>query len=109
MYNFKDTQRRQNQEKVIERLKVQHLKNQKDEIFEDDGEENADSKFNEMRETKTGFGAKMVGGGNYAQEGRLDQGDDDDSEGEDDEGDDNDDIGEDGEDDDDDEQSDHNF
>lgn len=108
MYNFKDTQRRQNQEKVIERLKVQHLKNQKDEIFEDDGEENADSKFNEMRETKTGFGAKMVGGG-YAQEGRLDQGDDDDSEGEDDEGDDNDDIGEDGEDDDDDEQSDHNF
>ena len=106
MYNFKDSQRRQNQEKVIEKLKVQHLKNQKDEIFEDDGEDNAD-KFNEMRETKTGFGAKMAGN-NYAQEGRLDQGDDDESEGEDDDGD-GDDVGDDGEDDDDDEQSDHNF
>lgn len=57
MYNLKDSQRRAKQEKVIEKLKDQHLKNQKDEIFEDDGEDN-DAKFNEMRETKTGFGAK---------------------------------------------------
>ena len=108
LYNIKDNQRRQNQEKVIERLKVQHLKNQKDEIFEDDGDEQNDSKFNEMRETKTGFGAKM-GGGNYQQEGRLDQAEDDEeSDGEEDDGG-EDDIGDDGEDDDDDDASDHNF
>ena len=39
MYNLKDSQRRAKQEKVIEKLKDQHLKNQKDEIFEDDGED----------------------------------------------------------------------
>jgi hypothetical protein len=87
---------------------VQHLKNQKDEIFEDDGEDNGDAKFNEMRETKTGFGAKM-GGGNYAQEGRLDQADDDESEGDEDEDDAGEDIGDDDGEDDDEDESDHNF
>ena len=57
MYTLKDSQRRAKQEKVIEKLKDQHIKNQKDEIFEDDVDEN-NAKFNEMRETKTGFGAK---------------------------------------------------
>lgn len=76
LYNLKDNQRRQNQEKVIEKLKVQHLKNQKDEIFEEGEEDTTAKQFNEMRETKTGFGAK----GNYQQEGRLDGPEDEDSE-----------------------------
>ena len=107
-YNLKDNQRRINQQKVIARLKQQHVQNQKDEIFEDEGDDANDSKFNEMRETKTGFGAKM-GGDNYRQEGRLDATDDvEDSDGEEDDGDDGD-IGDDGEDDDEDDASDHNF
>ena len=101
MYNLKDLQRRAKQEKVIEKLKDQHLKNQKDEIFEDDGEDN-DAKFNEMRETKTGFGAK----GQYQQEGRLEP--DDEESDDDEEGDEDGDIGDD-QDDDDDDASDHNF
>ena len=73
------------------------MKNQKDEIFEDDGDN--DAKFNEMRETKTGFGAK-----GYQAEGGLEP---DDEESDDDEEDDGE-IGDDQEDDDDD-ASDHNF
>ena len=80
LYNLKDSQRRAKQEQVIEKLKDQHLKNQKDEIFEDDPDDPANDKFNEMRETKTGFGAKV--NGNYAAEGGLEP-DDDDSDGED--------------------------
>lgn len=102
MYNLKDSQRRAKQEKVIERLKDEHAKNQKDEIFEDDVDEQNDAKFNEMRETKTGFGAK---GQHYQQEGGLEPDDEDSDE---DEGEDDDqDIGDDGEEDDD--ESDHNF
>lgn len=53
-------------EAVIEQLKDKHAKDQKNEIFEDD--EHIDGKkFNEMRETKTGFGAKAQ----YKQEGGL--------------------------------------
>lgn len=100
MYNLKDSQRRAKQEKVIEKLKDQHLKNQKDEIFEDDVDDQQDEKFNEMRETKTGFGAK----GQYQAEGGLEpddeESDDDDEDGED--------VGGD-EDEDDDDASDHNF
>ena len=80
LYNLKDSQRRAKQEQVIEKLKDQHLKNQKDEIFEDDPDDPANDKFNEMRETKTGFGAKV--NGNYGAEGGLEP-DDDDSDGED--------------------------
>jgi len=101
MYNLKDSQRRAKQEKVIEKLKDQHLKNQKDEIFEDDAEDNHDAKFKEMRETKTGFGAK----GQYHAEGGLEP---DDEESDEDEGDEDGDIGDD-QDDDDDDASDHNF
>lgn len=104
LYNLKDNQRRANQEKVIEKLKVQHLKSQKDEIFEEEEGDAAAKQFNEMRETKTGFGAK----GNYAQEGRLEAPDDEESDGEEDgedggSGIDDQDDGEDSE------QSDHNF
>ena len=98
MYNLKDNQRRLKQEKVIEKLKDQHLKNQKDEIFEEDADDPNGAPFNEMRETKTGFGAK----GQYQAEGGLEP--DDESEDEDD----GEDIGDDGEDDEDD-ASDHNF
>lgn len=101
MYNLKDSQRRAKQEKVIEKLKDQHIKNQKDEIFEDDVDEN-NAKFNEMRETKTGFGAK----GQYQQEGGLEP-DDEDSD-EDEEGDEDGEMGED-QDASDDDASDHNF
>jgi hypothetical protein len=69
MYNLKDSQRKKKAEAVIEKLKDQHAKNQKDEIFEDDEDARANQKFNEMRETKTGFGAK--GGAAYAAEGGL--------------------------------------
>lgn len=103
MYNLKDSQRRAKQEKVIEKLKDQHLKNQKDEIFEDDAEDaQQDAKFNEMRETKTGFGAK----GQYHAEGALEP--EDEESDDDEEGDEDADIGDDPDDDEDDE-SDHNF
>jgi hypothetical protein len=42
---------------VIEKLKDQHAKDQKNEIFEDE-DHVGNQKFNQMRETKTGFGAK---------------------------------------------------
>lgn len=58
MYNLKDHQRKKKQEEVIDMLKNKHLKNQKEEIFEEGEDENNEAKFNEMRETKTGFGAK---------------------------------------------------
>ena len=58
MYNLKDNQRRLKQEKVIEKLKDQHLRNQKDEIFEEDADDPNGAPFNELLETKTGFGAK---------------------------------------------------
>lgn len=68
MYNLKDAQRKKKAEAVIDRLKDEHAKNQKDEIFEEDedaaGQRRANQQFNEMRQTKTGFGAK--GGASYA-------------------------------------------
>lgn len=82
-------------EAVIEQLKDKHAKDQKNEIFEDD--EHIDGKkFNEMRETKTGFGAKAQ----YKQEGGLQPGDESEEDEE-----------EDGidQDDEEDEESDHNF
>lgn len=70
LYNLKDNQRRKKQEEVINKLKDQHLKTQKDEIFEEDEEDKSNNqKFNEMRSTKTGFGAKMQG--QYNAEGGL--------------------------------------
>ena len=106
MYNLKDTQRRQKQEEVISKLKDQHLRTQKEEIFEDhDDEDNSNAdRFNEMRETKTGFGAKQQ----YQQhaEGGLEPDEEEDSD---------EDVDDDGEDvdvddgEEDDDQSDHNF
>lgn len=74
MYNLKDAQRKKKAEAVIDRLKDEHAKTQKEEIFEEDEDgqqqRRANAQFNEMRQTKTGFGAK--GGANgYAQEGGL--------------------------------------
>ena len=44
-------------QRIIEKLKDQHAREAKNEIFEDEDQVGA-KKFNEMRETKTGFGAK---------------------------------------------------
>lgn len=57
MYNLKDATRKEKAEQVIEKLKDQHAREAKNEIFEDEDQVGA-KKFNEMRETKTGFGAK---------------------------------------------------
>ena len=60
MYNLKDMQRRRQQENVIDRLKKNHNEALKDEIFEDhdEGDRNDAARFDQMRETKTGFGGK---------------------------------------------------
>jgi len=104
MYNLKDTQRRKKQEEIISKFKDKHLKDQKEEIFEDaeDDDRANEAKFKEMRETKTGFGAKV--GGNYKAEGGLEPEDDEEEE----EGSD---VGEgvEQEEDDDEDESDHNF
>ncbi len=99
MYNLKDSKRKEKSDAVIEKLKDQHQKDQQNEIFEDD--EGDGKKFNQMRETKTGFGAK----GQYQQEGGLQPEDESDEGDEEEEGDD------DGidQDDEEDEESDHNF
>lgn len=100
MYNLKDTQRKQAADAVIEKLKDQHAKDQKNEIFEDDDHTGAGKKFNQMRETKTGgFGAKAQ----YVQEGGLQPEDEDEGDGEDE------DEGEEDGVDEEDEESDHNF
>lgn len=80
MYNIKDSQRKQKADAVIEKLKDQHERDVKNEIFED--EDNGGKQFKEMRETKTGFGAKNQ----YNQEGGLQPEDQSDEEGEDDDG-----------------------
>ena len=107
MYNLKDSQRKKKAEAVIEKLKDEHAKNQKDEIFEEDEDNTRTTdKFNEMRETKTGFGAKS---GAYQAEGGLQP--EDESEGDEEEDVEEDEEGDDGidQDDEDDEESDHNF
>lgn len=100
MYNLKDSQRKQKADAVIEKLKDQHARDQKNEIFEDD-DHIGSKKFNQMRETKTGFGAKAQ----YQQEGGL-QPEDESDEGEDDEDEEGEGIDQDDEED---EESDHNF
>ena len=100
MYNLKDANRKQKADAVIEKLKDQHARDQQNEIFED--EDDQGGKFKQMRETKTGFGAKA----GYQQEGGLEPDEDDDDE---DEGDEEEEDGEIDPDDEEDEESDHNF
>ena len=64
------------------------MKNENEEIFNDDGDrgKRGNDPFNEMRETKTGFGAKVkkeYSPGQLAAEGGLEPEDDDDDVGED--------------------------
>jgi clusterin-associated protein 1 len=64
MYNLKDTQRKEDQKKMIGRIKGEQAKKDHNEIFNDDeeranGKGGKDDMFSEMRETKTGFGAKV--------------------------------------------------
>lgn len=84
MYNLKDMQRRRQQESVIDRLKKNHNEALKDEIFEDhdEGDRNDAARFDQMRETKTGFGGK---GNNYEAQGGLEGPDEEEDSEEDDE------------------------
>lgn len=61
LYNLKDSQRRKKQQDVINKLKDEHQKKQKEEIFEDEDNDGNEAKFDEMRSTKTGFGTKAGG------------------------------------------------
>ena len=94
-------------------MKIKHNKAENEEIFNDD-EDRRDNNdpFSEMRETKTGFGAKLKKGqGQLEAEGGLQPDDDDDDDDEEEIGDDDDEEGEDGVDidEDDEEGSEHDF
>jgi clusterin-associated protein 1 len=120
-YNLQEVKRRKEDQKVIENLQMNQKRAENEEIFNDDDDPQprgkgksggGDDLFNEMRETRTGFGAK--GGakkGDFKAEGGL-QPDDDDDEDEDVGEDDEEEEGGEGvdvEDDEEDEGSDHNF
>lgn len=82
MYNLKDQQRKEKERKVIDTIKDKHTKQENEELFNDDDEDRPNGKkgdpFNEMRETKTGFGAKGIKG--YEAEGGLQPDDEDEDE-----------------------------
>mmetsp|Transcript_11983 Transcript_11983/g.11861 ORF Transcript_11983/g.11861 Transcript_11983/m.11861 type:complete len:278 (-) Transcript_11983:38-871(-) len=116
-YNLKESLRNEEQKKVINVIKGQQAAKDHKEIFNDDEDfasgKKGEEMFNEMRETRTGFGAKMnnkkeFNPGQHNAEGGL-QPDDDDSDdveedGEEDDGEEGVDVDEDEED-----GSDHNF
>ena len=115
-YNLQEVKRRKEDQKVIENLQLNQKRAENEEIFNDDEEGGNPRKkgdgdlFSEMRETRTGFGAKGgQGKKEFKAEGGLQPEDDD----EDEEGLDEDDEeggeGVDVEDDEEDEGSDHNF
>lgn len=104
LYNLKDSQRKKKQQEVIDQLKNDHMRKQKEEIFEDDAEEENGQRFDEMRNTKTGFGTK-----GYRAEGGLQPEDDDEGEDEEIDEDDDDEDGIDVDEEEGDDQSDHNF
>ena len=60
---MKEQQRKQDDNKMIQNIKNKHTEAEKEEIFNDDDDDRMPGKkndpFNEMRETKTGFGAKV--------------------------------------------------
>ena len=123
-YNLQEVKRRKEDQKVIENLQMNQKRAENEEIFNDDDDPQprgakggksggSDDLFNEMRETRTGFGAKggNKGKGDFKAEGGL-QPDDDDEEDEDVGEDDEEEEGGEGvdvEDDEEDEGSDHNF
>lgn len=67
-YNLQEVKRRKEDAKVIENLQLNQKRTENEEIFNDDDERavkagKGDELFNEMRETRTGFGAKVNKGG----------------------------------------------
>ena len=117
-YNLQEVKRRKEDQKVIENLQMNQKRAENEEIFNDDDEDRGrggkkDDIFNEMRETRTGFGAKGQGGRkDFKAEGGLQPDDDDEDDedvGEDEEEEDDGGEGVDVEDDEEDEGSDHNF
>lgn len=61
---MKDSIRKEEQQKLIGKIKIDQQKKDHNEIYNDDEERNngkagKDDVFNEMRETRTGFGAKV--------------------------------------------------
>lgn len=122
-YNLQEVKRKREDQKVIENLQMNQKRAENEEIFNDDDDPQprggkgknggGDDLFNEMRETRTGFGAKGGAGQkkDFKAEGGL-QPDDDDEEDEDVGDDDEEEEGGEGvdvEDDEEDEGSDHNF
>eukprot|EP00347_Sterkiella_histriomuscorum_P004037 403361986 len=89
-YNLQEEKRRKEDEKVFQNLWNKERKAENEELFNDEDEEGGpvsktqkDKLFNEMRETRTGFGAKAGGAaknGNFKAEGGLQPDDDDDDE-----------------------------
>jgi len=118
-YNLQEVKRRKEDQKVIENLQLNQKRAENEEIFNDDDDPQprgkkggSDDLFNEMRETRTGFGAKGAKKANdFKAEGGLQPDDDDEDGGDVGEDDEEDDGGEgvDVEDDEEDEGSDHNF
>lgn len=113
MYNLKDTQRRQNQQELIDKFKNQQKKVEKEEIFNDERDEEemfteGAAGHDQMRQTQNGFGKQKWQPGEHETVGGLqpDEDDSDEEEGVDDEDEDDDEnIDQDEED----EGSDHNF
>jgi hypothetical protein len=64
-YNFKELENKARDQEVINTIKETHKKAENEEIFNDDEDRQAKKvggekdPFNEMRETRTGFGAKV--------------------------------------------------
>ena len=119
-YNLQEQKNQKEAEKVIHALQKGHKDAENEEIFNDDDEDGAvankkqkDKLFNDMRETRTGFGPKAnggAGGKNLKAEGGLQPDDDDDEDvGEDDDEEEGDDQDDGQVDDDEEEGSDHDF
>ena len=111
MYNLKEVQRKREDEAVINMIKTGHEAEIEGELLDEDGKKNGD-RFQEMRQTRTGFGAGMkkeISPGQHQAEGGLEPDDDEDEEevGEDEDDEDQDEGNE--IDEDEDEGSDHNF
>lgn len=87
-YNLQEIKRRKEDQKVIENLQANQKRAENEEIFNDDedrvdrGGKKGDDLFNEMRETRTGFGAKGGNAGkkDFKAEGGLQPDDDDEDE-----------------------------
>ena len=77
-YNLQEVKRRKEDQKVIENLQMNQKRAENEEIFNDDDDPQprgkkggGDDLFNEMRETRTGFGAKGGKKNDFKAEGGL--------------------------------------